>query len=190
MFLTVAEFSKLAGVSKKKIYDDWNTRLQGYTKTQSGTKMIDEEALKIYRPIVVSNNDTAEAQEERVGPINDTTQEADKETQGNNSTTQDTTKKSANDILIEELREIIRGKEAEIRDLKAQAEETQKKLDAKDEQIREDTKRFTETIQGQLVIIGRQQERLLLLEAPQEEKKKHKGIFARLFGKKDKGDSL
>ena len=32
MFLTVAEFSKRAGISKKKVYDDWGKKLKNYTK--------------------------------------------------------------------------------------------------------------------------------------------------------------
>lgn len=185
MLLTVAEFSKRAGVAKKKIYDDWNTRLKDYTTIQNGTKMIDEDAIKIYRPIVVSQGQEAEGQRIK----QDSTQEAHKETQGNIRKTQIPVSKTANDILIEELREIIRGKETEIEELKEQAKEAQRRIDEKDEQIREENKRFTETIQGQLIIIGRQQEKIQLLEAPKQEKDKKIGFFRRLFGKKEERDS-
>ena len=183
MLLTVAEFSKRAGIPKKKVYDEWNTKLKDYTTIQNGTKMIDEEAIKIYRSIVMPEGQEAEGQRTQ----EEGTQEAHKETQENIGDKQIPTVKTASDILIEELREIIRGKEAEIEELKEQTKEAQRRIDEKDAQIREENKRFTETIQGQMIIIGRQQEQIKLLEAPKQEKKR--GFFSRLFGKKEEGDS-
>ena len=183
MYLTVAEFSKRAGINKKKVYDDWEKKLKGYTKTENGTKMIDEEAIKIYRSAEEASAQTVKPQED----IANSAQEAHKETQTNTSKSKSPEKKTDNDILIEELRQIIRDKEAEIKELKEQAEETQKRIDDKDAQIREETKRFTDTIQAQIMLIGQQNERIKLLEAPQEKKQ---GFFKRLFKGKEKGDSL
>lgn len=182
MFLTVAEFSKRAGIDKKRVYKDWETKLKDYTAVKGGTKMIDEEAIKIYRSTEEASAQTKGPEKEEVN----TREEAHKERQENISTNEGPDKKDDYNVIIEELRNIIRDKEAEINDLKEQAKEAQKRIDAKDEQIREDTKRFTETIQGQIILIGQQQERIKLLEAPEAEKK---GFFKRLFSKK-KEDSL
>ena len=128
MFLTVAEFSKRAGISKKKVYDDWGKKLKNYTKIENGTKMIDEEAIKIYRSTVEASAQKEGPQEEQTN----NTQGADKEKQTITSETKSPEKKTDNEILIEELREIIRAKETEIKELKEQAEEAQKRIDAKD----------------------------------------------------------
>ena len=198
MLLTVAEFSKKTGVSKKRLYDDANGKLKPFIVLENGIKKIQEEAIAIYG---ISEATTSIAQEQHI--------EEKKQPQAPESYNN----AIASATKIAELEATLKGKEAligileaTIEEQKAEAKRTQEKIDEKDREIKENTERFQELLRNSQILIAQQQEQIKRIEAAKEEVKPEAeanideeaeediaedeeekiGFFSKLFGKRKK----
>ena len=63
-FLSIAEFAKLAGVSKQAIYQRLSTSLKDFVKVEQGKKVIDSAALSLFMPDNTCDKDETPAQSE------------------------------------------------------------------------------------------------------------------------------
>lgn len=61
-FLSIAEFAKLAGVSKQAIYQRLNTSLKDFVKVEQGRKVVDSAALSLFSPDYTYQEDETPAQ--------------------------------------------------------------------------------------------------------------------------------
>lgn len=137
-YISVAEFSELAGVSQQYIYKLLSTTLKPYTKTINRKKMIDKEGLKLfskYNSTENSINSTADYQPNSTEKTQQIQQDFKPEIQQNS--TLNSTDISTTDETINRLISL----------LEKQLEEKDKQLEIKDRQIQDLSNRLAEAIE-------------------------------------------
>ena len=163
MLLTVAEFSKRTGVSKKRLYSDLNGRLKPYMVLENGIKKIQEEAIVIYGITQATTNIPQEQHtEEKKQP---------QAIVNNNEAIASATKIAELEATLKGKEALIGMLEATIEEQKAEVKRTQEKIDEKDKEIRENTERFQELLRNSQILIAQQQEQIKRIEAAKEEVK-------------------
>lgn len=137
-YISVAEFSKLAGVSQQYVYKLLSTTLKPYTKTINRKKMIDKEGLRLfskYNSTENSTNSTADYQPnstEQTQPI-----QLDFKPEFQQNSTLNSTNNSTTDETINKLISL----------LEKQLEEKDKQLEIKDRQIQDLSNRLAEAME-------------------------------------------